>query len=49
GDLAIRYGYQRFNYPIMAAVVAVFIVIVCLIQWIGDRLVQKVDKRIVKR
>lgn len=49
GDLAIRYGYQRFNYPIMAAVVAVLIVFVCLIQWIGDRLVQKVDKRIVKR
>ncbi|HWD13921.1 ABC transporter permease [Pseudochrobactrum sp. sp1633] len=49
GDLAIRYGYQRFNYPIMAAVVAVLIVMVCLIQWIGDRLVQKVDKRIVKR
>lgn len=49
GDLAIRYGYQRFNYPIMAAVVAVLIVIVCLIQWIGDRLVQKVDKRVVKR
>ncbi len=49
GDLAIRYGYQRFNYPIMAAVVAVLIVIVCLIQWVGDRLVQKVDKRIVKR
>ncbi|MDR2311067.1 MAG: ABC transporter permease [Brucellaceae bacterium] len=49
GDLAIRYGYQRFNYPIMAAVVAVLIVIVCLIQWIGDRLVQKVDKRIIKR
>ncbi|QYM74447.1 ABC transporter permease [Pseudochrobactrum sp. Wa41.01b-1] len=49
GDLAIRYGYQRFNYPIMAAVVAVLIVFVCLIQWIGDRLVQKVDKRVVKR
>lgn len=49
GDLAIRYGYQRFNYPIMAAVVAVLIVLVCLIQWIGDRLVQKVDKRVVKR
>lgn len=49
GDLAIRYGYQRFNYPIMATVVAVLIVFVCLIQWIGDRLVQKVDKRIVKR
>lgn len=49
GDLAIRYGYQRFNTPIMIAVVAVLIVMVCLIQWIGDRLVQKVDKRIVKR
>lgn len=49
GDLAIRYGYQRFNYTIMSAVVIVLILLVCLIQLIGDRLVLKVDKRIVKR
>lgn len=49
GDLAIRYGYQRFNYPVMAAVVAVLIILVCLIQWAGDKLVQKVDKRSIKR
>lgn len=49
GDLAIRYGYQRFNTPIMVAVVVVLIILVCLIQWVGDRLVEKSDKRIVKR
>lgn len=48
GDLAIRYGYQRFETTIMIAVVAILIVLVCLIQWIGDRLVQHLDKRNLK-
>lgn len=38
GDLAIRYGYQRFETGVMVAVVAVLIVLVCGIQWVGDRL-----------
>lgn len=38
GDLAIRYGYQRFETTVMVAVVAVLIVLVCAIQWAGDRL-----------
>ncbi|HSX75115.1 MAG TPA: methionine ABC transporter permease, partial [Shinella sp.] len=38
GDLAIRYGYQRFETSVMVAVVAVLIVLVCGIQWLGDRL-----------
>ncbi len=45
GDLAIRYGYQRFETQIMIAVVAILIVMVCGIQWIGDRLVTRLDKR----
>jgi len=45
GDLAIRYGYQRFETSIMVAVVAVLIVLVCGIQWIGDRLVVRLDRR----
>jgi D-methionine transport system permease protein len=38
GDLAIRYGYQRFETNVMIAVVIVLILVVCLIQWLGDRL-----------
>ncbi|ACI59390.1 D-methionine transport system permease protein [Rhizobium leguminosarum] len=45
GDLAIRYGYQRFETSVMIAVVAVLIVLVCGIQWIGDRLVARLDRR----
>jgi D-methionine transport system permease protein len=45
GDLAIRYGYQRFETGVMIAVVAVLIVMVCLIQYAGDRLVARLDHR----
>ncbi len=45
GDLAIRYGYQRFETAVMVAVVAVLIVLVCGIQWFGDRLVRRLDHR----
>ncbi|MGA1803018.1 methionine ABC transporter permease [Rhizobium sp. HT1-10] len=45
GDLAIRYGYQRFETSVMVAVVAVLIVIVCVMQWAGDRLVARLDHR----
>ncbi|MBY5767313.1 ABC transporter permease [Rhizobium leguminosarum] len=45
GDLAIRYGYQRFETSVMIAVVAVLIVLVCGIQWLGDRLVARLDHR----
>ncbi|ACI50659.1 binding-protein-dependent transport systems inner membrane component [Gluconacetobacter diazotrophicus PA1 5] len=36
GDLAIRYGYQRFNTQVMLSVVAVLIVMVTIIQLIGN-------------
>lgn len=38
GDLAIRYGYQRFDVTIMLATVSILIVIVQGIQWFGDKL-----------
>lgn len=38
GDLAIRYGYQRFNTPVMLGVVAVLIVLVTLLQAAGNLL-----------
>jgi len=45
GDLAIRYGYQRFETTVMVVVVAVLIVLVCGIQWLGDRLVARLDHK----
>ncbi|TRL30799.1 methionine ABC transporter permease [Rhizobium straminoryzae] len=45
GDLAIRYGYQRFETGVMIAVVIVLIILVCGIQWIGDRIVERLDHR----
>lgn len=45
GDLAIRYGYQRFETGVMVAVVVVLIVVVCGMQWLGDRFAAKLDRR----
>lgn len=38
GDLALTYGYQRFNTPLMFATIVILIVIVQLIQAIGNYL-----------
>jgi D-methionine transport system permease protein len=48
GDLGIRYGYQRFMPSVMAAVVIILIVLVQLVQSIGERLAARVDKRAPK-
>jgi D-methionine transport system permease protein len=45
GDLAIRYGYQRFETSVMIAVIVVLIALVALIQACGDRLARLVDHR----
>jgi len=45
GDLAIRYGYYRFETDIMVATVAVLIFMVQLIQFTGNRIAQRIDKR----
>lgn len=37
GDLAIRYGYQRFNPSVMLYTVIILIIIVQILQWGGDR------------
>lgn len=42
GDLAIRYGYQRFRPEIMAIAVIVILVIVEVIQWLGTKLSHRV-------
>lgn len=45
GDLAIRYGYQRFRPEVMLATVVVLIVLVQLVQFLGNTLAKKLDKR----
>ena len=45
GDLAIRYGYYRFETDIMIATVAVLIAIVQTIQFTGNRIARRLDKR----
>jgi D-methionine transport system permease protein len=41
GDLAIRYGYQRFDTTVMVSVIALLIVLVSAVQLSGDWLVRR--------
>jgi D-methionine transport system permease protein len=45
GDLAIRYGYQRFDTQVMIATVVVLIVFVQLVQMAGDLVVRRLSHR----
>jgi D-methionine transport system permease protein len=45
GDLAIRYGYQRFETSVMIAVIVVLIGLVALVQAGGDRLAKLANHR----
>lgn len=43
GDLAIRYGYQRFDLTVMVVTIIVLIVLVQLIQMLGDLIANKLS------
>lgn len=45
GDLAIRYGYQRFDTQVMLIVIAALIVLVSVVQLAGDRYVRRLRSR----
>jgi len=45
GDLAIRYGYQRFNDQVMIGTVVILVAMVQLVQSTGDRLVRRLAHR----
>ncbi|MBK3495467.1 ABC transporter permease [Viridibacillus sp. YIM B01967] len=45
GDLAIRFGYYRYDNTIMIATVVILIIIVQIIQFAGDALSKAIDKR----
>ncbi len=45
GDIAIRYGYQRYQTDVMLAAVILCVVLVQAFQTAGDVLARKIDKR----
>ena len=40
--MAIQYGYNRYETGVLVAIVIILIVIVQIIQWIGDAIARKV-------
>ena len=45
GDLAIRYGYQRFRPEVMIATVIILIVLVQAVQFAGNTIARHLDKK----
>ena len=45
GDVAIRYGYYRYQADIMIVTVVLLIILVQILQVIGTKLSKKLDKR----
>lgn len=45
GDLAIRYGYQRYRPDVMVVTVALLLVLVQGMQWAGDALVRRFSRK----
>ncbi|AHD05424.1 methionine ABC transporter permease [Paenibacillus larvae] len=45
GDLAIRYGYQRFDTAVMLVTIVILLILVQILQMIGDRLVLRFSRK----
>lgn len=45
GDLAVRFGYQRFQTDVMVVTVAILVGLVQLLQMVGDRLVARLNRK----
>ncbi|ACL70974.1 methionine ABC transporter permease [Halothermothrix orenii] len=45
GDIAVRYGFQRFKVGIMIETVIVLVILVQLVQWLGNYLASRFDHR----
>ena len=45
GDIAIRYGYQRYKVDVMIVSVVLCVILVQVIQSVGDVIARKTDKR----
>jgi D-methionine transport system permease protein len=45
GDLAIRYGYYRFQTDVMVLTVALLVILVQILQFAGNTVARRIDKR----
>ena len=45
GDLAIRYGYYRFQTDVMVLTVTILVAMVQVIQFVGNTAARRLDKR----
>ncbi|GAA0716016.1 methionine ABC transporter permease [Dokdonella soli] len=45
GDLAVRFGYQRFQTDVMVVTVVLLLILVQVLQMLGDRLVARFSRR----
>ena len=47
GDVAVRYGFYRYEGEIMLITVVLMVILVQLIQFIGMKIARKTDKRAI--
>lgn len=45
GKIADQYGYKRYNTPIMIATIILLIILVQIIQWLGNTIAQTINKK----
>jgi D-methionine transport system permease protein len=45
GDIAIRYGYQRYMVDVMVAAIILCVILVEIVQSIGNLVAKRIDKR----
>jgi D-methionine transport system permease protein len=45
GDLAIRYGYERYETAVMFHVIVILVTLLTLVQFAGERLARRFDHR----
>lgn len=48
GDIAVRYGYQRHKYDVMLGAVILCVVLIQVVQSLGDLIARKLDKRALR-
>jgi D-methionine transport system permease protein len=49
GDLAVRYGYQRFETDVMVITVLLLLILVYALQTLGDKLVARTSRKVARR
>jgi len=45
GDIAVRYGYQRYQTDVMIATIIIMVILIQVIQTLGNFAVRRIDKR----